>query len=124
MSVYKKYLLCPTPAKEVDQEGSFDDKVACKGNRINEQEGILTVIIYLCSPKKIPISNMKKIWILAVLTICSVATQAQEVFINADLVSSYIWRGMKNGNASVQPTLGVEWKGWTLSAWGIDRIQK
>lgn len=25
---------------------------------------------------------------------------------------------MKNGNASVQPTLGVEWKGWTLSAWG------
>lgn len=33
----QKYLLCPTPAKEVDQEGSFDDKVACKGNRINEQ---------------------------------------------------------------------------------------
>jgi len=88
----QKYLLCPTPAKEVDQEGSFDDKVTCKGNRINEQ-GDLSVIIYLCSPKKISISNMKKIWILAVLTICSVATQAQEVFINADLVSSYIWRG-------------------------------
>ena len=113
----QKYLLCPTPAKEVDQEGSFDDKVACKGNRINEQGDFISNYLSL-QPEKDIYSNMKKIWILAVLTICSVATQAQEVFINADLVSSYIWRGMKNGNASVQPTLGVEWKGWTLSAWG------
>ena len=61
---------------------------------------------------------MKKLAILAAFIFCPFAIQAQEVFINADLVSSYIWRGMKNGNASVQPTLGVEWKGWTLSAWG------
>ena len=101
-STKRALLTIKSPAKEIE----------------STNRGILTVIIYLCSPKKIPISNMKKIWILAVLTICSVATQAQEVFINADLVSSYIWRGMKNGNASVQPTLGVEWKGWTLSAWG------
>ncbi len=44
--------------------------------------------------------------------------QAQEVFINADFVSSYLWRGMKCGNASVQPTLGVAMGGFTLSAWG------
>lgn len=61
---------------------------------------------------------MKKALILLFAILCTFATQAQEVFINADLVSSYIWRGMKNGNASVQPTLGVEWKGFTLSAWG------
>lgn len=101
-STKRALLTIKSPAKEIE----------------STNRGILSVIIYLCSPKKISISNMKKIWILAVLTICSVATQAQEVFINADLVSSYIWRGMKNGNASVQPTLGVEWKGWTLSAWG------
>ena len=53
---------------------------------------------------------MKKLAILAAFIFCPFAIQAQEVFINADLVSSYIWRGMKNGNASVQPTLGVEWK--------------
>lgn len=61
---------------------------------------------------------MKKTYIFACLMLCSFAAQAQEVFVNADFVSSYIWRGMKNANASVQPTLGVEWKGFTLSAWG------
>lgn len=44
--------------------------------------------------------------------------QAQEVFVNADFVSSYVWRGMKCGNAAVQPTLGVSMGGFTLSAWG------
>lgn len=61
---------------------------------------------------------MRKTYILALLLLSSLAMQAQEVFVNADVVSNYIWRGMKNGNASVQPTLGVEWKGFTLSAWG------
>lgn len=61
---------------------------------------------------------MKKILILACIMLCPFATQAQEVFVNADFVSNYIWRGMKYANASVQPTLGVEWKGFTLSAWG------
>lgn len=61
---------------------------------------------------------MKKTLIFLFAALCTISTYAQEVFISADLVSSYIWRGMKNGNASVQPTLGVEWKGFTLSAWG------
>jgi hypothetical protein len=33
-------------------------------------------------------------------------------------VSSYIWRGQDLGSAAIQPTLGVEYKGLSLSAWG------
>ncbi|MCR4593296.1 MAG: hypothetical protein K5672_09150 [Bacteroidaceae bacterium] len=35
-----------------------------------------------------------------------------------DLVNQYIWRGQDLGNTSLQPTLGVEWKGLSLTAWG------
>ena len=38
--------------------------------------------------------------------------------LGADLVSQYIWRGQDLGNVSLQPTLGIEWKGLSLSAWG------
>ena len=33
-------------------------------------------------------------------------------------MSSYIWRGQDLGNVSLQPTLGVAYKGLSLSAWG------
>ena len=35
-----------------------------------------------------------------------------------DFVNQYIWRGQDLGNVSLQPTLGVEWKGLSLAAWG------
>ena len=38
--------------------------------------------------------------------------------LGADLVNQYIWRGQDLGNVSLQPTLGIGWKGLTLSAWG------
>lgn len=38
--------------------------------------------------------------------------------IGVDLVNQYIWRGQDLGNVSLQPTLGIEWKGLSLSAWG------
>ena len=38
--------------------------------------------------------------------------------IGADLVNQYIWRGQELGNVSLQPTLGVGYKGFSLSAWG------
>ena len=38
--------------------------------------------------------------------------------IGADLVSQYIWRGQNLGDFSLQPTLGVGYKGISLSAWG------
>lgn len=61
---------------------------------------------------------MRKCLLSLLLVVCPLLAQAQEVFINADLVSNYIWRGMKCGNASVQPTLGVSMGYFTLSAWG------
>ncbi len=35
-----------------------------------------------------------------------------------DLVNQYIWRGQDLGDVSLQPTLGIEWKGLSLTAWG------
>ena len=34
------------------------------------------------------------------------------------LVNQYIWRGQDLGHVSLQPTLGVEWKGLSLATWG------
>lgn len=61
---------------------------------------------------------MRKQFLLLFSLIVPFTSQAQEAFVNADIVSSYIWRGMKCGNASVQPTLGATLGGFTLSAWG------
>ena len=41
-----------------------------------------------------------------------------EATIGTDIVSSYIWRGCYLGHASLQPTVGVAYKGLSLSAWG------
>ena len=51
----------------------------------------------------------------------SMTTFAQdevETTISADVVSSYIWRGQDLGSTAVQPTLGVAYKGLSLTAWG------
>ena len=66
---------------------------------------------------------MKKI-LFVFLSVASVATAgAQEkervsATLGADFVSQYIWRGQDMANVSLQPTLGVEWKGLSLSTWG------
>ena len=41
-----------------------------------------------------------------------------ETIISGDIVSSYIWRGQDLGSAAIQPTLGVGYKGLSLTAWG------
>lgn len=41
-----------------------------------------------------------------------------ETSASADFVSQYIWRGQDLGNISVQPALGISYKGLSLSAWG------
>lgn len=38
--------------------------------------------------------------------------------VSADLVSTYIWRGMYQTGASIQPTLGFTIQGFSLTAWG------
>ena len=64
---------------------------------------------------------MKKIVLLACGMVMSMTAFAQyeiETTICGDVVSSYIWRGQDLGNASLQPTLGVGYKGLSLTAWG------
>ena len=36
----------------------------------------------------------------------------------ADVVSQFIWRGQDLGDVSLQPTLGISYKGLSLTAWG------
>lgn len=67
---------------------------------------------------------MKKVktLIVALLAMATATTaNAQdkvEVEIAADFVSEYHWRGQELGEAAVQPTLGVAYKGLSLTAWG------
>ena len=59
--------------------------------------------------------------ITALLFTAAVTAKAQETLettIGTDLVSQYVWRGQDLGGVSVQPTLGLGYKGLSLSAWG------
>ena len=66
--------------------------------------------------------NLKAMCVLAVgMTAVSTAATAQdkvEATVQADLVSHYYWRGQDLGDVSVQPTLGIAYKGLSLTAWG------
>lgn len=66
---------------------------------------------------------MKKITYsaLALLLFGAAIAKAQdmvETTVGTDFVSSYVWRGLELGDVSMQPTLGVSYKGLSLSAWG------
>ena len=64
---------------------------------------------------------MKKIVLLAMGMAMGMTAFAQdeiETTVSGDIVSSYIWRGQDLGNVSLQPTLGIAYKGFSLSAWG------
>ena len=70
---------------------------------------------------------MKKIVLFAMGLVMSMTAIAQdeieseskiETTISGDIVSSYIWRGQDLGNVSLQPTLGIGYKGLSLTAWG------
>ena len=63
----------------------------------------------------------KKIVLGMTLLLTAFAATAQdkvEASIGADMVSSYIWRGQKNGGFSVQPAASLSWKGLSLGTWG------
>ena len=71
---------------------------------------------------------MKKIVLMAMMIATGYSAKAQddgehrsskvETTVAADFVSSYIWRGLDCGNTAIQPTLGIGYKGLSLSAWG------
>ena len=48
----------------------------------------------------------------------AIAQDKIETTVSADFVNEYIWRGQKLGDVAVQPTLGIGYKGLSLSAWG------
>ena len=65
--------------------------------------------------------NLKK-WVLLLMTaialpVSSMAQDKVELGGNIDVVSSYLWRGQKLGNASLQTNVSVAYKGFSFSAW-------
>lgn len=61
--------------------------------------------------------------VMAAATTTDVVAQDKvEATVCADVVNQYIWRGTKCGEASIQPTLGVAYKGFSLTAWGSTEI--
>lgn len=56
---------------------------------------------------------------LAAIAMTALTAKAQdkvEGTISTDVVNQYIWRGQDLGDVSIQPTLGVAYKGFSLSA--------
>lgn len=55
----------------------------------------------------------------AMLTLSNAMAQDKvEASVGADLVSGYIWRGQDLGDVSIQPTVSIGYKGFSLTAWG------
>ena len=53
---------------------------------------------------------MKKIVLMALMFATGMSATAQdevETTVSADVVSTYVWRGMECGSAAIQPTLGI-----------------
>ncbi|GAA6256005.1 hypothetical protein F070042J6_18570 [Bacteroides sp. f07] len=69
---------------------------------INKKKGVITVALLLTG--LVPSAMM--------------AQDKVEASVGADLVSGYIWRGQDLGGVSIQPSLGVAYKGVSLGAWG------
>lgn len=55
---------------------------------------------------------------LCALGMSALAQDKVETTIAADVVNQYIWRGQDLGDVSLQPTLGIGYKGFSLTAWG------
>lgn len=77
---------------------------------------------------KFLIMRIRLIVLKVLLTLCAATpVQAQdkvEGSLQADFVSSYVWRGLRLGHVAVQPELSVGWKGLSLSAWGNVPLSK
>lgn len=65
--------------------------------------------------------DVTRIAIVAAAAMMSLTASAQdqvETSIGADFVNQYYWRGQDLGDVSVQPGVGIAYKGFSLSAWG------
>ena len=65
--------------------------------------------------------NLKK-WVLLLMTaitlpVTSMAQDKVEFSAGVDVVSAYLWRGQKLGNANLQTSVAVAYKGFSFTAW-------
>ena len=67
--------------------------------------------------KKISI-KMSAILLLLATTVAYGQDKKWQINAEADLVSSYVWRGMYQSGVSIQPTLSLSAYGITLGSWG------
>lgn len=68
---------------------------------------------------------MKQYIVLLIFFLSSIAIYAQdkaEVYLQADLTSAYLWRGQKCAGPSIQPVLGLKWKGLDVFFWGNEQL--
>lgn len=80
---------------------------------------------------------MKKLYtLLALLLLCVSPALAQDnvkevdvhkksslqPYLTADLTSAYLWRGQRLAGVSIQPVMGIKWKGLNLYAWGNTQL--
>ena len=66
---------------------------------------------------------MKRILFYIPILLLAGATGAKaqdkvETSLGTDIVSQYVWRGQELGSVSLQPALGLSYKGLSLDAWG------
>lgn len=66
------------------------------------------------------VRSIALLFVAAAMNITTVFAQdSLDVSLGADLVSRYVWRGMDQGSGvSLQPSLGLSLKGFSLTAWG------
>lgn len=74
--------------------------------------------------KRLLIGGVMALAMLLTAPGAAVAQDKPEANVGLDLVSGYIWRGQDLGNVSVQPALGISWKGFSLGAWGSVGLEK
>lgn len=75
--------------------------------------------------RMINLNKSMVVWLF--VTGCTIPCTAQdkvEASAGADLVSSYIWRGTDCGGVSIQPSLSVSYKGFSIGAWGSVSVNK
>lgn len=66
-------------------------------------------------------TTVSKIFAIVMMSLTAFGMKAQDKIegtVAADVVSQYIWRGQDLGNVSLQPTLGLSWKGFSITGWG------
>lgn len=61
-------------------------------------------------------------WVILLIFITGTSTaigqRRIEPYLSLDLTSAYLWRGEKNAGPSIQPVLGMKWRGLNFYIWG------